>query len=189
MKICQQCGAQNDDTAMSCLSCGAPLMQDMNSGMSFNQPPMGQPSYGQPMGQPMGQQPYGQQMGQQPYGQPYGQQYGAGAGGIMQRSIGMAILLSIVTCGIYGIYWMIKLNDEINYLSGNHTGTSGGMVVLLTLVTCGIYGWYWVFKMGERVDQIKGTPGSSSILFLVLQICGLGIVNYCIMQDAVNRCV
>lgn len=174
MKICQQCGAQCDDMSVSCPSCGSPL-------------PQGQPMGQAPYGQPMGQAPYGQPMGQMPYGQPMGGY--AGTGGIVQRNIGMAILLSIVTCGIYGIYWMIKLNDEINYLSGNHTATTGGMVILLTLVTCGIYGFYWIFKMGERVDQLKGAPGSSPILFLVLQLFGLGIVNYCIMQDAINKCV
>lgn len=186
MKTCHQCGAQCADTATSCLSCGAPLAQEQTTTINFNNQ--------QPYGQPMGQQPYGQPMGQQPYGQPYGQSYGQqpygmDTGGIIQRNIGTAILLSIVTCGIYGIYWMIKLNDEINYLSGNHMATTGGMVILLTLVTCGIYGWYWAWKMGERVDQMKGMPGSTPILFIILQLCGLGIVNYCIMQDAINRCV
>lgn len=36
-----------------------------------------------------------------------------------QRSVGIAILLSIITCGIYGIYWLIMLNDETNYVSGH----------------------------------------------------------------------
>ncbi len=46
-----------------------------------------------------------------------------------QRSVGIAILLSIITCGIYGIYWLIMLNDETNYVSGHQQdGTSGGVV-------------------------------------------------------------
>ena len=44
-----------------------------------------------------------------------------------QRNIVVCILLSLVTCGIYGIYWMIVLNDETNALSGRQ-GTSGGLV-------------------------------------------------------------
>lgn len=111
----------------------------------------------------------------------------------MKRSIGVAILLSIVTCGIYGIIWMIKLNDELNALAGKQGATSGGMVFLLTLITCGIYGWFWYYKMGENVDAIKasrGIPSSNSpIIYLVLGLFGLGIVNYCLMQDAINKCV
>ena len=105
-----------------------------------------------------------------------------------QRNIGVCILLTVVTCGIYGIYWMIKMNDEINYLAGEQGATSGGMVFLLTLVTCGIYGFYWFYKMGERVDRIKGSADSNSpVPYLILGIFGLGIVNYCLMQDTINK--
>ena len=73
-----------------------------------------------------------------------------------QRSVGIAILLSIITCGIYGIYWLIMLNDETNYVSGHQQdGTSGGVVFLLTLVTCGIYGYYWCYKQGEKLNEAK----------------------------------
>ena len=109
----------------------------------------------------------------------------------MQRSIVVCILLTIVTCGIYGIYWMIKLNDELNATAGKVNATSGGMVFLFTLITCGIYGFFWYYKMGENVDAIKtsqGVPsGSTGILYLILSLLGLGIVNYCLMQDTLNK--
>ena len=77
-----------------------------------------------------------------------------------QRSVGIAILLSIITCGIYGIYWLIMLNDETNYVSGHQQdGTSGGVVFLLTLVTCGIYGYYWCYKQGEKLNEAKMQRG------------------------------
>ena len=53
-------------------------------------------------------------------------QYGGPAGGmnqrfpgIQERNIAIAVILSIVTCGLYGIYWMIKLNDEVNQICGD----------------------------------------------------------------------
>ena len=112
-------------------------------------------------------------------------------GFIMQRSIVVCILLSIVTCGIYGIYWMIKLNDELNATAGKVNATSGGAVFLFTLITCGIYGFFWYYKMGENVDAIKTSKGLASsntgIIYLVLGLFGLGIVNYCLMQDTLNK--
>lgn len=109
----------------------------------------------------------------------------------MKRSIVTCILLSIVTFGIYAIYWMVKLNDELNSAAGKTTFTSGGMVVLFTLITCGIYGLFWIYKMGENVDTIKTNNGISSsntgIIYLVLSIFGLGIVGYCLMQDTLNK--
>ena len=74
--------------------------------------------------------------------------------GITRRSIGLAIVLSIITCGIYALYWIGKINDDVNVLSGETQATSGGMVLLLSIVTCGIYELYWLYKMGERCDRI-----------------------------------
>lgn len=111
---------------------------------------------------------------------------------ITKRNIAVAIILSIVTCGIYGIYWFIVLTDEAKQVSNDVTGATGGVAFLLTLVTCGIYGFYWAYKQGERIDNarmVRGirAGGSSHILFLILQIFGLGIVSYIIMQDALNK--
>ena len=109
---------------------------------------------------------------------------------IKERNIVVAIILSIVTCGIYGIIWFITLTDDTNTLAGSD-GTTGAIAFLLTLVTCGIYGFYWAYKLGEKIDKIKTdngeAAGNNAILFLVLQIFGLGIVNYCIAQGELNK--
>ena len=44
---------------------------------------------------------------------------------IQQRSIAVCIILTIVTCGIYGVYWFICLTNDANTAS-NTFGTSGG---------------------------------------------------------------
>lgn len=110
---------------------------------------------------------------------------------IQSRSIATCIILSIVTCGIYGIYWFICLVNDTNTVSGNTDGTSGGMVFLLTLVTCGIYGLYWAYKQGEKLDQAKASrniPASNSgIVYLLLFLFGLGIIAYALMQNELNN--
>ena len=110
---------------------------------------------------------------------------------ITKRSIGVAILLSIVTCGIYGIYWMVVVTDDTNKAINDPNGTSGGIAVLLSIVTCGIYGIYWNYKMGKKLysaGKIYGKDISdNSVLYIVLAIFGLGIVNYCLMQSDLNR--
>lgn len=106
---------------------------------------------------------------------------------ISRREIGFCILFTLITCGIYGIYWMIVLNDDVNEVVGDRTATSGGMVFLFSLLTCGIYGIYWVYCMGEKLDRYNGKDGNSGLLFVLLTIFGLSIVAYCIMQDQVNQ--
>ena len=108
-----------------------------------------------------------------------------------QRNIALCIVFSIITFGIYALYWFVCLTNDANQESGQTDATSGGVALLLTIVTCNIYGWFWAYKMGEKIDAIKtknGQPaGNSSILFLLLQLCGLGIVSYAIMQDTINK--
>ncbi len=109
---------------------------------------------------------------------------------VKQRSIALCIILSLVTCGIYGIIWFISLTDDTNTVWGK-PGTSGGMAFLLTLVTCGIYSLYWAYKQGEKLDEAKQAKGlaagSSGILYLLLSIFGLGIIAYALMQDSLNK--
>lgn len=109
-----------------------------------------------------------------------------------KRSIGIAILLTIVTFGIYGIYWFITMTDEVVSLSkGKVYNTSGGVAFLLTLVTCGIYGYYWAYQMGKSMYVVSKEKfdyaSDNSILYLVLQIFGLGIVTYALIQNEINK--
>ena len=48
--------------------------------------------------------------------------------------------------------------------------------------------------MGELVSKAQTAQGHSSdsnypVLFLILQICGLGIVNYALVQNELNKLV
>ena len=103
----------------------------------------------------------------------------------MTRNIVVCILLSIITCGIYGLYWMYTLNEYARAVTPQEWQTSGITVILLDIITCGIYGLYWNYKMGKAFTAI-GAP-DNSVLYLVLSIFGLSIVNWCIMQDSINR--
>lgn len=112
---------------------------------------------------------------------------------IKKRNVAVAILLSIVTCGIYAIYWQVCLVNDVNKVKEDENTKSGIVVFLLSLVTCTIYWLYWVFKTGECIDSAKtanGTPTSScGLVYLLLSIFGLGIVAMAILQSDLNSLV
>lgn len=188
--FCTKCGANVADGAKFCASCGNAVAQ-----------PVQQPEYQQPNYQPEYQQPnYQQPNYQQPnyqqasYQANYQQQAGFASykAPITARNIVTCIILSIVTCGIYGIIWMIDLVDDLNTASQSTGEPSGGTVFLLSLITCGIYSFVWMYKAGEKVDRIKqlsGQPAGSStgIVYLVLCLFGLGLVSYCLIQSELNK--
>lgn len=110
-----------------------------------------------------------------------------------RRNIALCVVLSIVTFGIYGIYWFVQLNNNVNELANPPKKTSGGVAFLLTLVTCGIYGLFWAYKMGSLLDEASvsgGKPAQNrAVIYLVLQILGLGIVAWCLMQSGINALI
>ncbi|MGN0485526.1 MAG: DUF4234 domain-containing protein [Lachnospiraceae bacterium] len=109
---------------------------------------------------------------------------------IKKRNVAVAIILSIVTCGIYAIYWQVCLVNDVNKVKEDESAKSGIVVFLLSIVTCSIYWLYWVFKTGESIDSAKtanGTPTSSrGLVYLLLSIFGLGIVAMAILQSDLN---
>lgn len=153
---CKKCGTEVDDRAKFCPVCGEP--------MGFGQAP------------------------QAP--QPPRPNYAAGNSGnsggyrapITSRSIPLAIILSIVTCGIYGLYWMYCLANDLNTASGHEQDTSGGLVVLFSIITCGIYGLYWYYTAAGKVGEVqefdrRPRDGSLGILYLLLALFGFSIVS------------
>lgn len=105
---------------------------------------------------------------------------------VSKRGIPLAIILSLVTCGFYTIYWQIKLTDEMNTLLNKPNATSGLMAFIYSVITCGIYFLYWLYKMGDNVDELKGKSGDTGILYLVLGVLCLGIIPMALAQDAIN---
>lgn len=108
---------------------------------------------------------------------------------VQKRNIALCIIFTLITCGIYEIYWFVCLANDINTVSDSQD-TSGGMVLLLTLVTCGIYGLFWAYRCGEKIDtakQRRGIPsGNGGVLYLLLYIFG-GIITFALIQNEINN--
>lgn len=108
----------------------------------------------------------------------------------VKRDIALAILLTILTCGLYGIYWFVTMTDDINTLQSDNS-INGTMAFLYTLFTCGIYAIYWNYMMGKKMYEIGQKYGKriddNSIIYLILSIVGLHIVSFCLIQNDLNK--
>lgn len=111
---------------------------------------------------------------------------------VEKRNIALSVVLTIVTCGIYGIFWYIGIHNDTKYLSGE-VGLSGLQLFIFTVLTCGVYSLYWAYTEGEKLDKLKKDKGlnssNSGILYLILSFIGLGIVAYALMQDSLNKMI
>lgn len=110
---------------------------------------------------------------------------------IRERKIALCIILSIVTCGIYGLVWFFNLVNDLNTAAPSSDDKTPGTVLLLSIVTCGIYSFVWLYKSGDKVDRIRThngeAPSSSAVLYLVLGLVGFSIISYCLIQTELNK--
>jgi len=101
------------------------------------------------------------------------------------------ILLSIVTCGIYYLYWIYAMSDEVNRSIGDNTDLSPATELLLSIVTCGLYTIYWYYKFGKKLVQLAGMRGTyvtdNSLVCVLLSIFGFGIISAAILQSQYNQ--
>ena len=110
---------------------------------------------------------------------------------IQRRSIVACILLSLVTCGLYGLYWLACLANDTNTVSGKQDDTSGGLVVIFSIITCNIYQIYWMYKAGEKIDAARQMRGLSSqnngLVYLLLTLFGFSIIAWALLQNELNN--
>ena len=109
----------------------------------------------------------------------------------MRRSVPMAIIFTIITCVIYALYWLYQLMSSLYHITGRRN--TAGMDVILAFLTCGIYLCYLGYKMGklesEAYQKYAKQNKDDSILYLIMNIFGLWIVTYAIMQSSINALV
>ena len=106
---------------------------------------------------------------------------------INKRKIGVCILLSFVTFGIYQIYWEYLLVKNTRAIRKDESSCTREM---LCLVFVPFYSLFWWFTRGKVVKEKFSEHGCSAtgneIAYLILGIFGLAIVSMAIMQNDFN---
>ena len=104
---------------------------------------------------------------------------------IKERNIVTAIILTVVTCGLYGIYWVICMAREA--VSVKDPADSGVLEIVLMLFLP-FLGFFMSEKKLAEGCAAKGIPHQdNSVLYLILGLVGLGIVNFCMLQNDLNK--
>jgi hypothetical protein len=93
-----------------------------------------------------------------------------------KRSVVAVILLTLVTCGLYGLYWFIRTKDEMV-----ERGASIPTGWLLIVPFASIY-WRWKWSVG--VEHVTREKMSGAVCFLVIYL--LGPIGMAILQATFN---
>ncbi len=72
-----------------------------------------------------------------------------------KRSLPGTIFLSVITCGIYNLYLVYKLTDELVQELGYERIDSAGLNILWTILTCGLYLFWWNYKISKYLSTLE----------------------------------
>ncbi len=101
------------------------------------------------------------------------------------------IVFTLLTCGIYGLFWQNRIFKTTNALCGEEKYKFLSWFIL-TIFTCGIYNIYIQYQLGQVLHEglvKEGGKGNDSlpVLGLILNLVGLHIVGLAIQQSEINK--
>ena len=184
--FCEKCGKEIPDSTKFCPYCGAPVSKAQDfvnkAGEAFN---AAEQELGSAFDE-VKQSFTGNSANQQNAGGQYNGGYQNNGGQTPppyrgeklkdDRGLASYIILSIITCGIYGYYFIYKMAHDVNIACDGDGENTSGLVafILLSMITCGIYAWYWYYKLGNRLANNAGRYG------LGIQENGTTVLMWCI---------
>jgi hypothetical protein len=92
----------------------------------------------------------------------------------------MVVVLSIVTCGIFHVLWLVGTKDEANRFAG--TSIPSGWWLLVPIANI-----FWLSKLGHGVEQMTNGRLSSFGAFMLLWL--LGPIGCAIVQSHINDAI
>ena len=107
------------------------------------------------------------------------------------RSIVTDLILTIITCGIYGLYWQYKQMETLNNWL-RREDYNFLIWLILSFVTCGIFALYYEYKMAKGIIEIQEQNSlrisqELPLICVLLAIFSLGIVSLAIQQSEINK--
>lgn len=106
-------------------------------------------------------------------------------------NVAVDIILSILTCGIYNLFWQARQMRAVNAMLGIERFRFWPWF-FLTLITCGIYHIYHEYVMGSAICEAaerlgRRVPQNLALISLLLSVFGLTIVTDAIQQHEINQ--
>jgi hypothetical protein len=92
------------------------------------------------------------------------------------KSVVSVIVLTLITFGIYGLYWEVKTKGEMNKLGANIP------TAWLLIVPFANFYWIWVYSQG--VEKVTNNKLQAPVAFLLLWL--VSIVGIAIIQNEFN---
>ena len=107
-----------------------------------------------------------------------------------RSSIAVDVLLTLVTCGVYNLFWQARQFRALNAFLGSERFRFWSWL-FLSLLTCGLYHVYIEYVIGQAITQVQRSLGKEvsanlPLICLLVSIFGLTLVADAIQQHEIN---
>ena len=89
----------------------------------------------------------------------------------------MVIIWSLITLGIYGLFWDVTTTNEMN--------TKGAQIPTAWLSIIPLVNYFWLWKFSEGVEVVTSKKMGVAVAFCLLFF--LGVIGMAIIQDKLNQ--
>ena len=103
-----------------------------------------------------------------------------------KKSIATVVILTIITCGIYGFWWLYNAHQELMNASGVTPTLSPVITLILAIFVSPVGFGLFGYDAARAMDKFCGKEGEHTVGYLVLGIF-LPIVQIAVVQNDINR--
>ncbi|MFI5349967.1 MAG: DUF4234 domain-containing protein [Elusimicrobiota bacterium] len=105
--------------------------------------------------------------------------------------VAAGIIFSVITCGLYNVYWNYRQMQALNILMGRRE-FSFAKWAILTLLTFGLYHIYYEYRMGVELQGWLTAHGRAvnehlALIGLLLSMFALTVVADAVYQHELNK--
>ena len=105
--------------------------------------------------------------------------------------IGWRLFVTLITCGIYGLFWYSKQMQILNGWLGRET-YSFWKTVGIGLLTCGVYNIYIEYQMARGIIEVRTKYGMQydpnfPTVYMLFYFFTIVLGSFAILQNEINK--
>ncbi len=107
-----------------------------------------------------------------------------------KRSVAAVVILSLITCGIYGIYWTYVVTRDLQEASGVQSRLSPALLTVLMAFASSAGGALLGYDCDATINALKiqrGSRANDNLVLWVVLGAFLPIVTTALIQNEINN--
>jgi hypothetical protein len=109
---------------------------------------------------------------------------------VTKRSPGTVLLFSLLTLGIYGLYWAITTKNEMMAVGGPPIPSGWSLLLVLIPIVGIIWIFMWYWKWAAGVEHVTGGKMSQVMAFICIVLLNqIFFLGGFVIQSELNKAI